>query len=378
MRLFDALQLTSAPVIDDAGNMLVSARSARTGVQIYRGAELGDAKNRDWVRLYRPADEVFSTDSLASYTAIPVTIEHPKTFVTADTWKDVAVGETDGAIKDGDFIRVPFTIRHAKAIKSIRDGKSEISMGYSVDLDWTSGVTDAGEEYDVIARNLKMNHLAVVDAARGGPALRIGDEGKKAMKTIVIDAVPYNQENLDGLEAAVRKVETARDTANAALSDAENKLAQATTAHVTAVEAKDAQVATLTAQVATLTQQLADAAITPAKLRDAAAAYAVVVNKAKALGVEVADNASESDIKRAVVTAKLGDAAKDWNDSQFDTSFATLTVGVKDAAPVLDSFQREVAKPVTNFNDGDVRTQARTAHQEMIDAMRNGNKVEAK
>ena len=35
----------------------------------------------------------------------------------------------------------------------------------------------SGEEYDAIQTNLHMNHLALVDKARGGDKLRIGDQG---------------------------------------------------------------------------------------------------------------------------------------------------------------------------------------------------------
>jgi len=161
--------------------MLVSARSARSGTQLYTGAEVGRPE-MPWVTVYRDPADVFDKESLESYTAIPVTINHPKEMVTADNWKDVSVGETDGAIKDGDFIRVPFTVRHKKAIKSITDGLSEISMGYACDLVWGGGITDSGEAYDARVTNLRMNHLAIVDRARGGAQLRIGDDAETLPK----------------------------------------------------------------------------------------------------------------------------------------------------------------------------------------------------
>src|SRR5690606_18261432 len=114
-------------------------------------------------------------------------------------------------------------------------------------------------------------------------------------------------------------------------------------------EAKDkalADVATLTtekqqldAKVTTLEKQVADAKLTPQQLRDAAKAYAAVCDKAKALGVTVTDEMDEAAVMKAVVSAKIGDAAKDWNDAQIAASFATLTADVKPAVQPIGAPQ---------------------------------------
>lgn len=73
------------------------------------------------------------------------------------------------------------------------------------------------------------------------------------------------------------------------------------------------------------------------QLRDAAKAYAQTVDKAKALGVTVSDEMDEPAIRKAVVSAKIGDAAKDWSDEQIAASFATLTADAK-TADTVESF----------------------------------------
>jgi hypothetical protein len=367
----DALEMTSKPVVDDNGNMLVVSRSARTGTQVYTGASVGKPEMQ-WAVGYRPEAEVFAQDSLDSYTAIPVTIEHPEKFVDAETWKDVAVGETDGAIKDGSFVRVPFTVRHSKAIKSIRDGKSQISMGYSANLEWTPGVTDAGEKYDFVMRDLKMNHLAIVDAARGGDALRIGDDSSSTQKEartmkIVYDGLTVDLSDDAAASAFAKKLTDKADAAQAVadkatkdLADAQALAATVATSHVTTIEAKDAEIATLTAAKATIEAELADAR-DPAKLRDAAAEYAKVVSKAKALGATVSDSDNAATVKRNAVNARLGDAAKGWTDAQVDVSFATLSVAVADAAP--DAF-RQARMGMNVVSIGDARAEAEKAYAE--------------
>lgn len=386
MLLTDALELTTKPAIDDDGNMLVSARAARTGIQLYRGVEVGKPE-MEWVSVYRDPADVFSRDSLESYTAIPVTIEHPRNPVTADNWKDVAVGETDAAIKDGEYIRVPFTVRHAKAVKQIRDGKAEISMGYSANLLWDSGETPDGQKYDAKVTDLRMNHLAIVSRARGGDKLRIGDDAGKPEKEtkvphIMHDGLKIDLTDAEAVSALVTKLTDAEAKAKAdlatALTDkatAEAATATAATAHVTAIEAKDAEIATLKAEKATLETQLADAS-DPVKLRDAAAEYAGTVAKAKSLGATIADNASTADVKRAAVSHKLGDTAKDWTDAQVDVSFATLTAGFKADAAKPDAFRDAMAnrKPA---DFADAAAKSRESRQKMIDGMVNYDPAKA-
>jgi hypothetical protein len=102
----------------------------------------------------------------------------------------------------------------------------------------------------------------------------------------------------------------------------------------TAVKAKDAE-------IVTLKKQLDDAKITPEKLRDAARAYQTVCDQAKRLlPALVADGKDEIAIRREVVNAKLGDAAKAWDDGQVKVSFETLAAALpaqqQDSAPPTD------------------------------------------
>ncbi len=82
-------------------------------------------------------------------------------------------------------------------------------------------------------------------------------------------------------------------------------------------------------EIAELTTKLADAQITPAKLRDAAKAYADTVAKAKASGVDPKEDDDEDSIKKAVVKAKMGDAAKDYTADHISIAFDALTKDVK-------------------------------------------------
>lgn len=141
-------------------------------------------------------------------------------------------------------------------------------------------------------------------------------------KIILVDGHQIDIANVDVAEATIKTLQQQVADANSAKDKALADVATLTT-----------EKATTDAKVVTLEKQLADSKITPKMLQDAAKSFADVVGKAKALGVTVADDADELGVKRAVVDAKLGDAAKGWNDEQIAASFLALT---KDAKPVED------------------------------------------
>lgn len=361
MDFMDRLTL-DAPRRTADGYLAASVRVARTGIQTYSGREVDPdnahgMRDKAEVKVYRAPEEVFHKDSLASYAHRPVTIDHPPVAVNASNWRDYSVGQTDGEVlRDGEFVRVPMVIMDAEAIEAVDGGKNQISQGYSCNLDWTGGTLD-GVSYDCAQKTIRANHTAIVDFARGGNKLKIGDSGK--MKTILVDG--HNVEVSDAAEIAIAGL-------NTKLADAAAKLATS----AAALLASDAKVATLTteaatkdAKIVTLEKQVTDSAITPDKLRAAAAAYGRTVAIGKALGVTVTDAMDEPAIKKAAVTAKLGDAAKDWTPAQIDTSFATMAAGVTVASPaagvVNDSLRHsigDIAAPGAALADA---AKARTA-----------------
>jgi hypothetical protein len=167
------------------GYSVVTARVARGGnVQLYSGAEVGKPE-MSVVRVYRPADEVFAKSTMDSFAHKPVTVGHPDQHVSADNWRQHAVGHIDGeVVREGDFVRVPLILMDAEAIKAVDDGTRELSMGYDCALVWEAGVSPSGQAYDAFQRGIRSNHVAIVSAARGGSELRIGDSARKELGTM--------------------------------------------------------------------------------------------------------------------------------------------------------------------------------------------------
>jgi hypothetical protein len=157
------------------GYLVAEPRVARTGIQLYKGIELG-RPDMPVVRVMRPDSEVFDKRAMSSLAHVPVTLDHPDTPVNAGNWKELAVGHSTGDIaRDGDYIRVPMMIADAAAIKAVQSGTSQLSVGYSAGLVWGDGENGAGEKFDAMQVKIRANHIALVSAARGGDKLKMGD-----------------------------------------------------------------------------------------------------------------------------------------------------------------------------------------------------------
>ena len=330
VQLCDTLDATKTARICADGSLVADVRGARVGIQLYTPQQAGAPSTFDgeMVRVYRPEAEVFSRDSMASFSAAVFTIDHPAEMVDADNWKQHGVGEVNGDIvRDGDFVRVPVIVRDAAAVEKVRTTHKQLSMGYTCTLDWTPGTTPSGEAYDAIQRDIKINHIAAVPAARGGPELKISDERpsppeKKTMKIKIGDA-EVDATNGEAVKVAVDAALTAKDAKIGTLTA---DLATATTS----IQAKDGEIAALNAK-------LADAEVTPAKLQALADARADVIGKAKAIAPNiVTDGKTDAEIRKEAVTAKLGDAAKDMADAAIEGAFTVLT---KDAKPASEGVQ---------------------------------------
>jgi hypothetical protein len=183
----DFMSLTSRHVTDE-GYLVAPGNLARTGVQDYRAYELGlDADGMDpmkVIRLHRPPEEVFDAASMASFENKPITIEHPPVAVTADNWADFAKGEVRDVGRSGDLMTGTLVIRSKDAIEAVQSGKAQLSNGYTFELDMTPGTTADGRAYDGVQRNIRGNHVALVDAARCGSACRIVDSDEGNWVTI--------------------------------------------------------------------------------------------------------------------------------------------------------------------------------------------------
>lgn len=306
------------------GFLVAEPRVARSGVQLYKGWEVG-RPDMATVRLMRPESVVFDKRSLQSYAHRPITNGHPAEPVNADNWRDHSVGHVGGEVmRDGDFIRVPIVLMDAATIDAVESGEAnQLSLGYQMALDW-----EAGDGYDAKVTSIVANHLAVVENARGGPNLRIGDDdmaGQQNARDFLIPGGGISSVVVDGVSV---------DVTSAALpiiqryqKDTDEKLNAAAVAQTELQTANDSlkrDVETKDAEIATLKQQLEESKLSDAKLDELVKDRAAVVAVAQTvLGKDGLDG-STAELRKKVVLAKLGDRAADWNDDQIMASFNTL------------------------------------------------------
>ena len=199
MFLADRLNISTEREYTDEGFLKVPARISRIGIQEYLAVEMGltDRDPKDIIRVYRPEEEVFSDNSLNSFTSKPVTNNHPPELVNTKNFRQYGVGFSGPEVtRDGMFAKTVLNVTDEEAIKNIESGKVELSNGYTADIDWTPGVTPDGEQYDAVQRNIKGNHIAIVERGRAGPACRVADNlpttgDKVAMAKITIDGVDF-------------------------------------------------------------------------------------------------------------------------------------------------------------------------------------------
>ncbi len=350
--LCDRLTLDKTARICADGSLVADVKAARTGIQEYTGREVDPdnsfgLRDQAVVRVYRPEAEVMSHDSLASFAAAPVTIDHPNEMVDSTNWRELGVGEINGDIvRDGEFVRVPLIVRDAKAVEKVNTTHKQLSMGYSCVIDATPGETPAGAAYDAVQRSIKINHIAAVRAARGGPELKISDERspqikENPVKKIVLDGLQVDLSDADAVAAAISKLHDKATTAETALADA-------TTAHDKAMAAKDAEIDDLKTKV--VDQDQIDA------LADA---KAEVVGKAKlVVGDKLPDTKGKTvaDVRRMAVATKYGDAAvADKSDDYVEARFDALTADSTDGKVV------PIGTPFVAADTATIRDAARAA-----------------
>ena len=128
-------------------------------------------------RELRLPEHVFDKESLESYRGKPVIITHKAGSIDKNNVKKEIVGTIlSEGYQDKDNVRCKVVIHDIDSVK--RTPYRELSLGYSLDLIEEPGEWN-GEPYDAIQTNIRINHLAIVEAARAGDHAHLNLDGKK-------------------------------------------------------------------------------------------------------------------------------------------------------------------------------------------------------
>ena len=167
--------------IDDNGYLRIDGVVAHVGILEYM------EDDGSIIREFVPEETLFDEASLQSLAGAPVTLQHPPEMVTPSNYKQYSQGSVNGMPRrDGDNLIASMLVIGNEALHAVEyDGVSELSPGYSVDLDETPGEWQ-GQKYDRVQRNRRYNHQAIVDAARGGSVCSLRFDGAN---------VPNNEDN---------------------------------------------------------------------------------------------------------------------------------------------------------------------------------------
>ena len=365
-------------------------------------------------RELRLPEEVFSFETLNSMKLKPVTLNHPTELVTSDNADKLQVGSLGDnpswtkewhdrnwtEITDGINCAIDMVITKKDAIDAVLNGKQALSMGYKCDLEQAQpGATWCGIEYDFIQRNIRYNHCAIVDSARAGDNAKIElrkdsedavledilvtkiDGGSKMLKKINLDGIIYeaDAEVIEALQKADAKAKTAEkekedacgekkamDKKVSDLEDKEKELEK----RISELEAeRDSAKEKADGLEKDLEKAKADSA-DPKRLDEAVKAKMELLHNAEKAGVEVKEDMSDMDIKKAVINSAFPKANFDGKDDVYIQARYDATVEM--LCEKNDGKTRQFTSdvpPQAHADENDAR-------QRMIERMKNHGKEE--
>ena len=292
--------------------------------------------NGEVIKELRHPDEVFNPDSLNTLAYIPVTDLHPEEGnVTPENADRLQVGQTGKPDNEDPFIGIDVVITRDRAIKSVQMGREELSCGYSCTLDWSAGEWN-GEPYDAIQKNIRYNHLALVDRGRAGPQVRLKLDAGDAEEVTDADAQESSKEEEKMKVKIGDKEFEVSEEAGKAINDAlkqhdevVGKLKSDLSAmeEQKAAEAKKADAAQAKLDTAELKlQERADAAPSEEIIKqrvDARIAVLKVAEKVELPKETKLDSMSDLEVKKAVLAAyrpelKLDGKSEEYVSVAFD------------------------------------------------------------
>lgn len=222
------------------GFLPVTANLTRTGIFTY--VEMMPDGTIKVCRQLRHPDEVFAPESLETLQGLPATNNHPETqLVSPENAKDYIVGwQSDNPKKvrlpeykddSEDYLQSKVVFFDKEAIGQITGGqKSEISLGYTCNLDETPGEWN-GQQYDAVQRDIRYNHLSLVERARGGSECRIVTDSISAHElvdgiTIVRDEMKVENKTINIDANEWKALQDSKDRLQAELDEAKEKLSE--------------------------------------------------------------------------------------------------------------------------------------------------------
>ena len=184
-----AFDRQSARSIDADGRLHVSKTNiSKANVCPYFGREIPNWQDlgldADKVyRLYRDPDEL--AKGASTFNNLPILNKHIRVTVE-EPKKENVVGSIGSDVSfDEQYLKASLCVWDAPAIAGVESEKQcELSAAYYYRADMTPGTAPDGEDFDGVMRDIKGNHLALVEAGRAGPDVYVADSDPFVKNTI--------------------------------------------------------------------------------------------------------------------------------------------------------------------------------------------------
>lgn len=135
-------------------------------------------------RLYRDPEEL--AKGAATFNNLPILNKHIPVTVDEPQKNNVVGSIGSDVAYDAPYLQASLCIWDSSAIAGVEtEQQCELSCGYRYDPDMTPGTTPDGEPYDGVMRNIRGNHLALVEVGRAGPDVVVADH-----QTVLPEVLP--------------------------------------------------------------------------------------------------------------------------------------------------------------------------------------------
>lgn len=179
---------------------------SKVGVFPYLGKQISSELEPDKIyQVYRPAEELLSDETINSFKLLPIVDDHTMLGTEPGMMpaEEKGVHGTSGSDVYGKDGKLYGDLKiYSETLKDeIEAGKKELSMGYFCDYELTPGTFD-GQHYDAVQRNIRGNHIALVEEGRMGSDVRVMDrkitmDSMKEINSMVKSAKRGNRQAFD-------------------------------------------------------------------------------------------------------------------------------------------------------------------------------------
>ena len=168
---------------------------SKVGVFQYLGKSIDPGADPDhFYNVLRPAEELGSLDTIESFKLLPwidnhVMLGSEEAGLMPAERKGIqgVIGEQVYFNPDDGTLYGNIKLMSQAMATLIESGKKELSCGYRCTYERSDGITPDGQPYQYIQRNIRGNHLALVDSGRMGPEVAVLDHSETVKEAPVAE-----------------------------------------------------------------------------------------------------------------------------------------------------------------------------------------------